>query len=319
MRTSTGPAVLTAATMIVVGLSSSSSIQSSDAFSVFQTPTTSTRMTTTTSSIKSPTIRAISTLFRSSASSSNKSDSDGNTSAAAAATTQKPRRKPLSPDEILKQQREKQGLGGDEEIKIFDDDMLDKMQQILLILEKRAKEGPGSLSASEVDGFVSLTQTVVDEMNAHENNNRLKDATPPPASPAVPDPVVATASVTAAVQTAPQAPPAQAPSKTTQTDLSEDAEEYGPAYDGTGGMGMARGTRNTYVIEGMDEMSPEEYQKALQDSIKQRQQERTTSSRLYGNRATWDYLSSLNAGGGALKEGEEGDDNNEEEEDRERP
>ena len=319
---------MTAAAMIVLGLSSSSSIRSSDAFSVFQTSITSstTRKTTTASSTASTTILTSSKLFQSSSSSSNKSDNVPAAAASAAATTtQKPRRKPLSPDEILKQQREKQGLGDDDEIKIFEDDMLDKMQQILLILEKRAKEGPGSLSASEVDGFVSLTQTVVDEMNTHEKNNRLKDATPPPASPAVPDPVVAaaaaaaTVSVPAAVQTTPQAPPApQAPSTTTQTDLSEDAEEYGPAYDGTGGMGMARGTRNTYVIEGMDEMSPEEYQKALQDSIIQRQQERTSSSRLYGNRATWDYLSSLNAGGGALKEGEESGDSDEEE-DRERP
>ena len=79
------------------------------------------------------------------------------------------------------------------------------------------------------------------------------------------------------------------------TDMSLDE---GPAYDGTGGMGQARGTRNTYVIPGMDEMTAEEYQKELQRSVIARQEERRVATRgIIGNRASHSYLDQLGWGG----------------------
>ena len=78
-------------------------------------------------------------------------------------------------------------------------------------------------------------------------------------------------------------------------DLSNDE---GPQWDGKGGMGMAKGTRNTYVIPGMDEMTGEEYREALQKSVSDRQEQRRQARRgVVGNRAGHDYLASLGWGG----------------------
>ena len=51
-------------------------------------------------------------------------------------------------------------------------------------------------------------------------------------------------------------------------------EEEGAAYAGKGGMGLATDTANTYLIDGMDEMTPEEYRAALQETISARQRNR---------------------------------------------
>ena len=37
------------------------------------------------------------------------------------------------------------------------------------------------------------------------------------------------------------------------------------------GFGLAKGTTNTYIIDGMDEMTPEEYQAKLQETVSARQ------------------------------------------------
>lgn len=80
------------------------------------------------------------------------------------------------------------------------------------------------------------------------------------------------------------------------TDTSNDEE--GPSYDGTGGMGLAKGTANTYIIPGMDEMTPEEYRKALQKSVSDRQTRRRESREgVVGNRAALQYLDQLGYGG----------------------
>ena len=59
---------------------------------------------------------------------------------------------------------------------------------------------------------------------------------------------------------------------------------------------IQQGTVNTYAIDGMGEMSPEEYQKALQQSVIDRQKERKRSGLTTGNKASWDYLSGLSGG-----------------------
>jgi hypothetical protein len=53
-----------------------------------------------------------------------------------------------------------------------------------------------------------------------------------------------------------------------------DTSEEGSAHDGRGGMGQPRGTASTYMLEGMEEMGHEEYRKALQESVMERQRQR---------------------------------------------
>jgi hypothetical protein len=57
-------------------------------------------------------------------------------------------------------------------------------------------------------------------------------------------------------------------------------------------MGQPRGTVNTYVIPGMDEMTAEEYQQTLQQSIIDRQKRRRASG-VVGNLSSSSYLDGL--------------------------
>jgi hypothetical protein len=194
-------------------------------------------------------------------------------------TSSAPRKKPLSPAELLAQVRKAKGLP--EEIedapKLFEEPLYDDMRNILLTMEKRVADGPGALSMLEVEEFSAMSIRVLKEMKEKEADRvagRLDDL-----SSAAPPPPLEVASTT--------------------QDISLDE---GPKYDGKGGMGQPKGTRNTYVIEGMDEMSPEEYQKALQKSVSDRQVERKKTGN-YGNRETWDYLNNLTGESGQLKDG----------------
>lgn len=188
--------------------------------------------------------------------------------------------RPLTPKEILARQREKQGLPADVDVhpKLYSDEILGNMRQILLTLEKRVQEGPGSVEVEEVEEFAAISQNVLNEMKQKEYE-RLEDAsslTSTPASTPVEPPVESSASVT-----------------TIEDPKTEEILEDGPAYDSAGGSGsLARGTTNTYIIPNMDEMSTEEYRAALQKSISDRQTKRKESGN-YGNRQTWDYLNNL--------------------------
>lgn len=118
--------------------------------------------------------------------------------------------------------------------------------------------------------------------------------------PAMPSPPVANnlPPQPAAVVAPPQPQQTNTPSNESSgsygvTDMSNDD---GPAYDGQGGFGLARGTKNTYVIPGMDEMSPEEYRQKLQESISARQakrREEAIKSGVIGNRSSNGYLDTL--------------------------
>jgi hypothetical protein len=247
---------------------------------------------------------------------------DGEEPTATATTT---RKKPLSPKEILERQREMQGLSADEDEypKLFEDEMLDNMKQMLLSLEKRVQEGPGSLTILEVEEFMSMSQSVLTDMKEKERQ-RLQDAATPPSpqpspfasietaavatvAPSTPALQTATASPTSAVamtdlSSTTLPPPTIEVQKSTAKEELENAED-GPAFDPSGGNGsLARGTRNTYVIPNMDEMSPEEYQKALQQSLFDQQVARRKRMQAgYGNRASWDYLNNLTGESGQLK------------------
>jgi hypothetical protein len=238
----------------------------------------------------------------------------------------------------LEQQRQKQGLPADDDDeypRLFDDDSLDNMRQILLTLEKRANEGPASLSMLDVEEFVIMSQDVAKEMKEKEylrlqdaasdnssDNAAAQTSTAVASTPVdgivVPPPSVATMKATTMTATpvteaTPQPPVAAAAStevsmqmeiqKSNEMTATEDNED-GPAYDPRGGQGsLAKGTRNTYVIPNMDEMSPEEYQKALQATLFQQQEERRKKMLTggYGNRASWDYLNNLTGESGQLK------------------
>ncbi|VEU36288.1 unnamed protein product [Pseudo-nitzschia multistriata] len=206
------------------------------------------------------------------------------------------KKKPMTPKEVEAQLKARRELGeASTHPKIFSDDLLDDMKEILLILEKRIQEGPGSIGAAEVDNFVGMSKNVLDEMKQKEYE-RLEDAKSPPAEPSP--------AATAAVSTpAPVIPTSEAIAASGKNESPEDDEFFnpddmseGPGYSPDGGQGsIPKDTTNTYVIPGMDEMSPEEYQKALQKSIIDRQSVRKSSG-TYGNRNTWDYLNGLSGG-----------------------
>jgi hypothetical protein len=57
-------------------------------------------------------------------------------------------------------------------------------------------------------------------------------------------------------------------------------------------MGLAKGTVNTYLIPGMDEMTGEEYRAALQKSVIERQAKRSNTG-VTGNLTSQNYLDTL--------------------------
>eukprot|EP00577_Skeletonema_sp_RCC1716_P020885 CAMPEP_0113389266 /NCGR_PEP_ID=MMETSP0013_2-20120614/9530_1 /TAXON_ID=2843 ORGANISM="Skeletonema costatum, Strain 1716" /NCGR_SAMPLE_ID=MMETSP0013_2 /ASSEMBLY_ACC=CAM_ASM_000158 /LENGTH=303 /DNA_ID=CAMNT_0000272321 /DNA_START=21 /DNA_END=935 /DNA_ORIENTATION=- /assembly_acc=CAM_ASM_000158 len=202
----------------------------------------------------------------------------------------------------------KDGATTEEYPKIFMEEVYDDFQAALLKLEKRVKEGPGSLTAEEIDAFQGETDRIVDEMKLYLNNpeERKKEiassygtaassveikaatveapklkasapapATNPPPAPAATQPVAPVASNPAPVTPAPATPaPATTESGYGITDTSEDE---GPAFDGKG-YGLAKGTANTYIIPGMEEMSAQEYRDKLQETISARQAKRREES-----------------------------------------
>lgn len=229
----------------------------------------------------------------------------------------------------------------------FDDALLDDIHECLLTLEKRVKEGEGSLGMDEVNAFQAASQRVLSEMmeKAGEVPSRLNPgdrraaaeiaaaraaakAEQEGANPekvqkvarekfeeiqsAPPEVVVETLKgATTAPSAVPSPPPSQAhtqqaaPQAQAQSAIPEativknesmdTSNDEGPEFDGKGGFGMSRETRNTYVLEGMDEMTADEYQEALTNKIISDAKSRRMSGKA-GNRGTWDYLNYLNGG-----------------------
>jgi hypothetical protein len=224
----------------------------------------------------------------------------------------------LSAADIVARSRKALGMETEEEEapKIFDEDIYDCIKQSLLLLEKRVQYGPGSLSKDEVDTLVDMTQRILREMKEfdprppnvpHEQVNYveqssvteiLKNSAPVSVDPKIinfapPLPYEPDTKNEPNVYDTPTAGVEEG-RRREEVDLSEE----GGDYDGTGGFGLAKGTRNTYIIPGMDEMSPEEYRAELQRSVMEKQRERWQNRRgLVGNRAAHDYLNTLGYGG----------------------
>ena len=189
-----------------------------------------------------------------------------------------PKNRPLTPKEILARQREKEGLPDDvdDHPKLYDDELRGNMQQILLTLEKRVQEGPG-LNSLEVEEFVAVSQNVLAEMKQKEYE-RLEDASSS-----------STSTLSKLVDSTPS-------NTMTTTESGNSKNNDLPQQSASISDSASVTTANTYVIPNMDEMSPEEYREALQQSIFDRQSKRKESGS-YGNRQTWDYLNNLTGGG----------------------
>lgn len=226
---------------------------------------------------------------------------------------------PLSPKEILAQQVAKSGLPDpDEHPKLYSDDLLDDMRDVLRLLEKRVQGGQGSIGPAEIEQFVTMSKNILVEMK--ENEHQQPQDTPSPSSgkssaldkgaSVSSDDVSATGASESSTKTPTVAAVVEKPSAKTASDEEEEynPEVEGPDYDPSGGQGsIPKDTTNTYIIPGMDAMSPEEYRVALQQSIIDRQKERKASGK-YGNRNTWDYLNNLSGDRGVLKKEEEKED-----------
>lgn len=203
---------------------------------------------------------------------------------------------PLSSEEIFARAQQRKDAEEDERAPppmLYDDVMLKDMQGALLLMEKRVSEGPGSLSSLEVEQLNAQLSKIMAEMRVNEH---MKP--PRPAAVAV--------SSTTPAPVYPTAPPVPESIRVETLaagpkviDIDTPSDE-GEEYKGVGGMGQAADTTNTYVIPGMDEMSPAEYQKELQRSVIERQSVRKKTG-VTGNRSSWDYMNSLTGERGVLK------------------
>lgn len=197
--------------------------------------------------------------------------------------------------ERLRKAREAAGVKENDEEQMFSDDLLLDFQQALLSLEKRVKEGPGSLSSDEVMVLEGRLNNIINEMNEYTaNGGEVKEAKNGGPSSVSASATAATVSPSAptAVQEAANALSNWRYEEFDQTDSTNNESDDGPAFDGKGGLGLARGTTNTYYIPNMDEMSPEEYREALQRTVIETQRARRANG-IVGNLSSSGYLDNL--------------------------
>ena len=195
-------------------------------------------------------------------------------------SSEEPPKKKLTAADILARARKSVGAPEeeDEAEQIFQDSLMDDMQETLLALEKRVKGGPGSLTPDEITEVEAATKRIIDEMYENLGASTCNNPTEPAATASV-DSIETSAST---------------------ENYTPTSDEEGEAYNGSGGLGLAKGTANTWLLEGMDEMSPEEYRAALQKSVIERQGGRKGSRKgVVGNRAALQYLDQLGDGGAA--------------------
>uniref|UniRef100_A0A7S2SDH3 Uncharacterized protein n=1 Tax=Eucampia antarctica TaxID=49252 RepID=A0A7S2SDH3_9STRA len=242
------------------------------------------------------------------------------------ATEKSPEKKKLTSTDIINRARESVGLPVDEPTEpLFADDLLEDMKSILLSLERRVRDGPGSLDVEEVTKFESNMGRIVKDMNEKlgaEDVSQKSDSQPLVCAPKFKSPETSTlkpthnpaplyddlptSSSSAAESTNKPSPVFEAPDKTETHELVDKVVKNEPPkrevidlstdkkseYEGGLEGGIAKGTRSTYVIAGMDEMSPEEYRDALQKSVSDRQTRRREMG-IVGNQASGNYLDNL--------------------------
>ncbi len=212
----------------------------------------------------------------------------------------------LTAAQILARARESVGLENEEAPPpLFSDGVLDAMKTTLTLLDKRVKSG--SLTSSEVSDFAYCTERIIEDLRERKN-------APPRAFPV---PAAAVTSSASAVSASPSLPPPPqnphppSPPSTpvgavgndeevvsvldsNKFDLETDFEGDTPAAEN---YGMASGTRNTYFIEGMENMNSEEYRRELQKQlIENSRRRKAANAGIVGNRAAMSYLDNLNGG-----------------------
>jgi len=171
-----------------------------------------------------------------------------------------PMAKAAVPDDIVARARERAGVVEEEEFQsLFTKELRVDMAEVLTKLERRVKEGPGALSVLEVETLQHELGRILDEMKANEHN---KPPRPPreeasdEKAPSRPPPVSSSQSLLHADPDA--IATLNEDSRAAPSENVRDAsQDEGPAFDGRGGMGQPRGTVNTYIIPGMDEMNAE--------------------------------------------------------------
>jgi hypothetical protein len=177
----------------------------------------------------------------------------------------------LASDEMLSKARQAPSKKAIEEEnerpKLFDESIYADIASAYDKLDKRFKDGPGSLTAVElIDLEVELTR-IGDEMkqNQHMRPNR----------PSL------------AVLEMPNSVAGAARDQNSNTAPENDPEDF------DGRFGVPAGTTNTYAIEGMDEMTAEEYQVAIQEAVSAKQRQRRAASTFVGNQTAQNYLNNL--------------------------
>jgi hypothetical protein len=190
----------------------------------------------------------------------------------------------------------------DESPKLFDDDLLDDMQKSLLMLEKRVKQGPRSLGQQDIEHLEEMLERIVTEMEIYLANGGKAPSNPKRdqnVSSTTPSYVANNGAGSSPLVTPRNASPGGEAKPLLENlpaavgpNILEHNEEEGEQYNGVGGLGLAKGTTNTYVIPGMDEMTGEEYREALQRSVSDRQARRRQSG-LVGNMTSQNYLDNL--------------------------
>mmetsp|Transcript_16388 Transcript_16388/g.29603 ORF Transcript_16388/g.29603 Transcript_16388/m.29603 type:complete len:301 (-) Transcript_16388:226-1128(-) len=189
--------------------------------------------------------------------------------------------------------------GEQESPKLFSPAIYDDFQSALLALEKRIEGGPGSLSSEEVRKFEEETGRIAREMREYASDPKGTGEAIRKgyemSAPAVD--VVAKEEEEEEVAVVVAAAPA-----VTDDDDDVPPENYPPnedePTDAAQSYGLAKGTTNTYIIDGMAEMSPEEYRAKLQETISARQRKRRSTSLegnrgIIGNASSQGYLDTL--------------------------
>jgi len=176
---------------------------------------------------------------------------------------------------------------------IFAPAIYDDFQSALLLLEKRISSGPSSLTQLEFQQFEEQTSRIVVEMKEYLNDpvgrgeairkgyqqvvvENTADATTTSMTITPPSTPIATTSATTATAISTPTPLETSTIINQVQDANNNNNIVNPeagteANEDYTNFGLARGTTNTYVIPGMEEMSPEEYRSKLQETISARQ------------------------------------------------
>lgn len=129
------------------------------------------------------------------------------------------------------------------------------MMAIKIITSRLQREKP--LSRDEFERFEAAVATIVEDALPGQEL---------PAAPATPAPPVPPA---VAAYTAP--PESNVVSAPKLQRMADDNVNEGPAWDASNkNYGLPTGTQNTYVVEGVDAMTPAEYQEALRSRVSAR-------------------------------------------------